>query len=67
MRTDGNLGWNFYLLPQQPGWIDQPQLNEPLLALEGAAAHWDHRVNDDHYQQPGANLFARRLLTQQVS
>jgi hypothetical protein len=35
-------------------WIDQPQLNEPPLAIDGAAAHWDHRVDEDHYQQPGA-------------
>jgi catalase len=23
------------------------------LAIDGAAAHWDHHVDDDHYQQPG--------------
>lgn len=39
-------------------WTDQPQLNEPPLELDGAAAHWDHRVDDDHYQQPG-DLFRK--------
>jgi catalase len=54
MRTDGNLGGTATYFPNSRGeWIDQPQLNEPPLELEGATAHWDHRVNDDHYQQPG--------------
>jgi catalase len=30
------------------------------LALEGMADHWNHRVDDDYYSQPGA-LF--RLMT----
>jgi catalase len=30
------------------------------LSLEGAADHWNHRVDDDYYSQPGA-LF--RLMT----
>jgi catalase len=59
MRTDGNLGRTPTYFPNSRGeWIDQPQLNEPPLELEGAAAHWDHRVNDDHYQQPG-DLFRK--------
>jgi catalase len=37
-----------------------PQYKEPPLALEGAADHWNHRVDTDYYSQPGA-LF--RLLT----
>jgi catalase len=41
-------------------WADRPALNEPPLALDGAAAHWDHRVDDDHYKQPG-DLF--RLMS----
>jgi len=44
-------------------WTDQPQLNEPPLEITGAAAHWDHRVDDDHWQQPG-NLF-RKMTTAQ--
>jgi catalase len=54
MRTDGNLGRTPTYFPNSLGeWIDQPQLNEPPLAIDGAAAHWDHRVDEDHYQQPG--------------
>jgi catalase len=30
------------------------------MLIEGDAAHWDHRVDDDHWEQPG-NLF--RLMT----
>jgi catalase len=54
MRTDGNLGGTPHYFPNSLGaWIDRPDLNEPPLALDGAAAHWDHRVDDDHFQQPG--------------
>ncbi len=61
MRTDGNLGGTATYWPNSKGeWSDQPQLNEPPLDLSGAADHWDHRVDDDHYQQPG-DLF--RLMT----
>jgi catalase len=59
MRTDGNLGGVPAYWPNSKGaWADQPQLNEPPLAIDGAATHWDHRVDDDHYQQPG-DLFRR--------
>ena len=59
MRTDGNLGGTPTYFPNSLGeWTDQPQLNEPPLAIEGGAAHWDHRVDDDHYQQPG-DLFRK--------
>ena len=64
MRTDGNLGRTPTYFPNSRGeWIDQPQLNEPPLEITGAAAHWDHRVDDDHYQQPG-DLF-RKMNPQQ--
>ncbi|WP_442878645.1 catalase-related domain-containing protein [Burkholderia sp. 1B3(2022)] len=54
MRTDGNLGAAPSYWPNSKGaWSDRPQLDEPPLELNGAAAHWDHRVDDDHYQQPG--------------
>ena len=33
---------------------------EPPLPVDGEAAHWDHRVDEDHWEQPG-NLF--RLMT----
>jgi catalase len=53
MRTDGNLGRTPTYWPNSRGeWTDQPQLNEPPLEISGAAAHWDQRVDDDHWQQP---------------
>ena len=62
MRTDGNLGRTATYFPNSLGeWRDQENLNEPPLDLDGAAAHWDHRVDDDHYQQPG-DLF--RMMDQ---
>jgi catalase len=62
MRTDGNLGGTPSYWPNSKGaWIDHdPALIEPPLELEGAADHHDHRVDDDHHEQPG-NLF--RLMT----
>src|SRR3981189_2102164 len=65
MRTDGNLGGTPTYFPNSRGeWTDQPLLNEPALEIEGAAAHWDHRVDDDHYQQPG-DLFRKMTPAQQ--
>src|SRR6202140_863001 len=64
MRTDGNLGERASYFPNSRGeGADQPQLNEPPLAIDGAAAHWDHRVDDDHYQQPG-DLFRKMNAAQ---
>ncbi|MYM86084.1 catalase [Duganella sp. BJB488] len=61
MRTDGNHGASTSYEPNSHGeWQQQPQFAEPPLSLEGAAGHWDHRVDTDYYSQPG-NLF--RLLT----
>jgi len=39
------------------------QLNEPPLPIDGAAARWDHRVDDDHYRQPG-DLFRKMSAAQ---
>jgi len=64
MRTDGNLGGAPTYFPNSKGeWNDQPDLNEPPLELDGAAAHWDHRVDDDHYRQPG-DLFRKMNAAQ---
>jgi catalase len=64
MRTDGNLGRTATYFPNSRGeWSDQPHLNEPPLALDGAAAHWDHRVDEDYYQQPG-DLFRKMNAAQ---
>ena len=37
-----------------------PPAAEPPASLEGAADHWNHRVDDDYFSQPG-KLF--RLMT----
>ena len=61
MRVDGNKGATIGYEPNSKGeWQQQPDFSEPPLAIEGAAAHWDHRADDDYYTQPG-NLF--RLMT----
>jgi catalase len=57
MRTDGNLGRTPTYFPNGlNAWIDKPSQQEPILELEGYVDHWDHRVDEDHYEQPG-NLF----------
>lgn len=55
-RVDGNGGTTPNYNPSSlPGALfDQPALNESPLALAGAAAHYDHREDDDYYSQPGA-------------
>jgi catalase len=61
MRVDGNYGATVSYFPNSAGeWLDQRDFSEPSLAVEGSAAHWDHRVDGDYYSQPGA-LF--RLMT----
>ncbi|MGF7147724.1 catalase [Sphingomonas zeicaulis] len=63
MRVDGNAGAKPSYWPNSKGaWIgDNPDYREPPLGLDGNPAdHWDHRVDDDHYEQPG-NLF--RLMS----
>jgi len=58
MRTDGNLGGTPSYWPNSKGaWLgNDPAYADLPLALDGAADHWDHRVDEDHYEQPG-NLF----------
>lgn len=55
MRVDGNAGAQSGYVPNSHGlWQDQPTLAEALLPLEGAAGHWDQRLVEDHFEQPGA-------------
>ncbi|MFK4525246.1 catalase [Bradyrhizobium japonicum] len=55
MRVDGNLGRTLHYFPNSRGeWNDRPDLSEPELAIDGGAAHWDHRIDDDYFSQPGA-------------
>lgn len=61
MRVDGNKGATIGYEPNSKNeWQQQPDFAEPPLALEGAAGHWDHHVDEDYYSQPGM-LF--RLMT----
>ena len=64
MRVDGNFGGTLGYEPNdQDEWAEQPDFREPPLAINGAAAHWDHRVDEDYFSQPGA-LF-RSMTTAQ--
>ncbi|MBR0879322.1 catalase [Bradyrhizobium barranii subsp. barranii] len=64
MRTDGNQGRTPTYFPNSRGeWTDQPDLNEPPIEIDGGAAHWDHRIDDDHYRQPG-DLFRKMTAAQ---
>ena len=61
MRVDGNQGGTLGYEPNsEQEWAEQPDFREPPLSLEGAADHWNHRVDEDYYSQPRA-LF--RLMT----
>jgi catalase len=54
MRVDGNLGATPSYYPNRHGqWADAGSPAEPPLPLNGEAGHWDHRVDDDHWEQPG--------------
>lgn len=55
MRVDSNAGGTIAYEPNTRGeWQEQPDFQEPPLALEGAAGHWNHRVDGDYFSQPGA-------------
>lgn len=61
MRVDGNMGGTTSYEPNRHGqWQEQPDFREPPLSLEGAADHWNHRVDDDYFTQP-------RLLFRKMS
>ncbi len=61
MRVDDNQGATIGYEPNsKKEWQQQPDFSEPALTLDGAADHWNHRVDDDYYSQPRA-LF--RLMT----
>jgi len=55
MRVDGNYGSTLGYEPNSYGeWKEQPEAAEPPLALEGFAARYDFREDDDdYYTQPG--------------
>src|SRR5437868_8117991 len=65
MRTDGNLGGTLTFNPNSNGlWDNQPDFAELPMPVDGDGAHWDHRVDDDHWEQPG-NLFRKMTPAQQ--
>jgi catalase len=64
MRVDGNSGGSTSYEPNTRGeWQEQPDYREPPLTLEGAADHWNHRVDEDYFSQPG-NLFRKMTPAQ---
>ncbi|MFD2207997.1 catalase [Kiloniella antarctica] len=55
MRVDSNGGSSVGYEPNTVGeWNEQPDFAEPPLSIEGAADHWNHRVDEDYYSQPRA-------------
>ncbi len=66
MRVDGNAGATPGYEPNSMGeWQEQPDFAEPPLGIEGSADHWDHRVDEDYFSQPG-NLFRLMSPAQQL-
>ncbi|MHB8788584.1 MAG: catalase [Desulfobulbaceae bacterium] len=66
MRVDGNYGSTLGYEPNSYGeWQQQPDFAEPPLHLEGSAAHWNHRVDDDDYYSQAGNLFRLMNAEQQ--
>jgi len=64
MRVDGNAGALPAIVPNSSGhWADHPELRPPALAIEGAADHWNHALDDDYFTQPG--LLFRAMDAQQ--
>jgi len=62
MRIDGNYGAQTSYVPNSHGsWEEQPEYRESPLELSGSAQRYDHRVEEDHYEQPG-DLF--RLMSE---
>ncbi|HNX35216.1 MAG TPA: catalase [Kiritimatiellia bacterium] len=55
MRVDGNYGSTRGYEPNSYGdWQQQPAFAEPPLKINGDAAHWNYREDDDdYYTQPG--------------
>lgn len=60
MRVDGNAGSKIAYYPNSQSEWETAREIDPPLPLEGDADHHDHRVMEDHYEQPG-NLF--RLMS----
>ena len=58
MRVDGNHGSTLGYEPNSYGeWQEQQDYSESPLNIEGTAAHWNHREDNDDYFSQAANLF----------
>lgn len=67
MRVDGNHGGTLGYEPNSYGeWKEQPDFAEPPLSVAGAADHWNHRVDEDYYSQPGKLFRLMSAAQQQV-
>jgi catalase len=67
MRVDGNQGGRIGYEPNSlDEWNEQPDFSEPPLSIEGAADHWNHRVDEDYYSQPRALFNLMSAAQQQV-
>ena len=67
MRVDGNHGGTLSYEPNSAQeWAEQPDFREPPLSIEGAADHWNHRVDEDYYSQPRALFQLMTPAQQQV-
>jgi catalase len=67
MRVDGNHGSTIGYEPNYQGeWAEQPDYSESPLELTGAAAHRDHREDDDCFSQPGVLFRQMSEVQQQV-
>lgn len=67
MRVDGNFGSTLGYEPNSENqWAQQPDYSEPPLSIEGAADHWNHRVDEDYYSQVTAlfNLMSKEQKQQ---
>ena len=53
MRVDGNAGSTIAYYPNSRAEWETGSETDPPLAVERYADHHDHRVVDDHYEQPG--------------
>jgi len=58
MRVDGNHGSTLGYEPNSYGeWQEQQDYSESPLNIDGTAAHWNHREDNDDYFSQAANLF----------
>lgn len=73
MRSGANGGGSVNYEPNSfDGPVQAPDYREPPMAIDGAADHWDHRLGNDDYFQPGElfrlmNTAQRESLAQAIA